>query len=445
MATALTVAFASACTDVESFSGPPATPGATRGSPSPTEPPAPRVIAFSSYLKPRPSFYAAKLTALDAKTFDSVGVAPLRLGDAVTEAVADPDGRLLALGGYNFGKVILVDPVSLEVAGKVEVAERDGVGFPQVHVVDWPATERLLGYAEEEAAHHLLPGRAFVADPAGMELVKSVPLRGSVMAATATQRGVAFLVASVPRVGPSRVVLMDTEGELQTVTLRKIDAGYVDPGTPGDSLLRGPALVALGENVYVIGASEPVAEVDIRTGRVEYHRVPGLMEAHNFGETNPATGTAGALEVLRRDAFPLGRSRLLVTGDETQVVRGGSHLRDLDRVPQVVDVRDWRVRHSFEGLRDAAVAGRLVIGRSVDGKLVALEPNGTVLFRRPGRDRSWLAVGDRLFEEGVNSQIAVELHTRTGRQLRSVWLPDTLFEGAVPWPPRAARLESVTV
>jgi hypothetical protein len=236
--------------------------------------------------------------------------------------------------------------------------------------------------------------------------------------------------------------LMDEQGMLQTVELRKIEAGYVDPGTPGESLLREPALVALGEKVYVIGASEPVAAVDLRTGRVRYHRVPGLMKARIFGSTYPATGSAGALAVFRRKASALGGSRLLVTGDETQVVRGGSHLRTLDRVAQVLDVGEWRVRRSLEGLRDVQVVGRFLIGRSLGGKLVALRPNGTVLFRRPGHKRSWLGIGGRLFEIVVDGRVAVELHTRTGRELRSVALPDT-FEAAVPWPPRPGSLESV--
>lgn len=409
--------------------------------PSPTPQPQPRLIAFEGYLRPRLSFEATQLVALDAQTLERTAP-PLQLGDSVTEPVVDPNERVVALGGYNFGKVILVDPAALEVESKVEILEprKDG----QIHLVDWPRPDRLLGYAQDWTAHSLLPGRAFVADPEPGGVVEWVDLRGSAMSATPTERGVAFLVAPVAKVGGARVVLMDMDGDVRSVALRRISAGYVDPGTPGESLLREPALVSLGDAVCVIGAFEPVARVDVRSGALSYHRVRGLMRARFPGSTHPATGTAGSLEVRRRAAFPIGGSRVLVTGDETAVVRGGL-LHDFERVAQIVDPARWRVRHSFDGVSNVQPAGRTVFGRARAGGLVALGRGGDVLYRRGGGRRTWVVVGDRLFGAGSSGRRAVEHDLRTGRKVGRLGEIDPWPLHGFPWPLRGSPLDSVVL
>lgn len=413
------------------------------GLPTPTtEPPEPRVIAFSDYLQRRLSFYADEVIALDPETLERIGT-PLRLGDAVTTPVVDPDERLVALGGYNFGKVIFVDPVSLEVRGKVEVAPRPS--YEEVYAVAWPEPGSLLGYAQESAAHHLLPGRAFLVDPESGELVKSVALHGSVMRAAATRRGAAFLVASVRKVGRARVVLMGAQGDVRTVELRKIAAGFVDPGTPGESLLREPAIVPVRNKLFVVGASEPVAMIGLRSGKVRYHSIPGLMKDRLPGTTDPATGTAGALEVRRREALAVGGSRVLVWGQETRVVRGGSHLYAFARVPQIVDLARRRVRRSFDGLSDVKLAGRTLVGRTASGVLEARALDGSVLFRRPGRTRSWIVLGNRLLETAVNGRAVVELDPRTGRVVADLGEVGPWITSMLPWPPLDSGKESLAL
>ena len=408
--------------------------------PAPTERPAPRVLAFGYYR--RPGFYADQLIALDARSFDPIAP-PLRFGDAVTSPVVDPERRLIALGGYNFGKVLLVDPGAMQIHGKLQVTPKDGLD--EVDVVAWPRPDRLIGYAQESAAHHLLPGRVFLADPVSGDLVKSVPVGGSVMSATATGRGAAFLVARVSRVDRARVALMDARGELQTVELRKTRAGYVDPGTPGDNLLRDPAIVSVRDKVYVIGAREPVAEIDVRSGAVSYHSVPGLMKGRLRATTFVATGSAGPLEVLRRQAVVVRGARVLVTGDERHQVRPNGHrMREFERVAQIIDLAKWRVRHSFEGLSEVELAGRVVIGKA-GAYRVALRPKGEVLFRRRVGGRQWVVVGDRLLEAGQIGRDAFELDVHTGRELRGLGELDPWRLNAMPWPPKGRQVGSIAL
>ena len=232
---------------------------------------------------------------------------------------------------------------------------------------------------------------------------------------------------------------------MSRVRLRRIDAGYVDPGTPRETLLREPALVVVEDTVYVIGGSEPVAAVNVGSGSVSYHSIPGLMKGRVPGSVDPATGSAGALAVLRRGAVRLAGERVLVSGDETQVVRGGSHLRRFDRVPQIVDLGKRRVRTSFEGLTYARLAGRIVLGRDRYERLGARRPNGEVLYRRRGRNRSWIVVGHRLLETAVNGRRVVELDIRTGRVVSDLGDVGPWITNAFVWPPKRSQTEWITL
>lgn len=398
------------------------------------------MVAVGSYLDRKRDFEANRLVALDPRSFRPVEGEQLRLGESITDWVSDPGKELLALGGVNFGQVIFVDPAQLQIQSEILVGRRHF--GREVHLVSWPTKARLLGYTQQFGAHQLFPGRAFLVDPLKQDLVKSIPLHGGVMAAAATRRGAAFLVADVRTVGPSRLVLMDTQGRMRTVPLDEITAGFVDPGTAGDSFHVGPAVVSLGSTVYVIAASEPVAAVRIRSGKVLYRSMPGLMTRHLQTTSYPAIGTAGALESRNRWAFKIASSRILVTGGETYPVRGGSHLRSFERAAQIVDLRHWRVTRTFSRLSGVRLAGPILLGRSPTGTLTALSRNGSVLYRRPGKNRSWAVVGTRLVEANDNGAVAIELDIRTGHEIRQLGRLKLWPLDALTWPPLSRDLSA---
>jgi hypothetical protein len=418
-----------------------ATSSTTISSPSPSEEAAFRLIAFSSYLKRKEYFMATRVLALNPTTFRPLPGAQLRLGDAVTNRLTDPAKELIALGGYNFGEVILVDPTELEIEAQIQVAPRPDFG--SVHLVSWPKPTHLFGYVQQSAAHQLFRGRGFVADPFGREPVKSVSLQGGVMSAVATSLGAAFLVADVRRVGAARLVLLDMRGRKRTVALQEITAGFVDPGTAGESFHFSPALVSHGNVVYVIGAAEPVAAVNVQSGNVSYHSVPGLMASHLPATIDPATGTAGALESRDREASTVGPARVLVTGREAYPVRGGGYLRAFERVAQIVNLDKWQVKQTLIGLSDVRAAGPILFGRSSNENLVALSRNGSVLYRRPGRKRSWAVIGNHLLEAGTNGMGALELNIRTGRVRRKLGRLNLWPLDALTWPPSTREMSTV--
>src|SRR6266576_1576172 len=69
----------------------------------------PQLIGFDTYIEPVGDFEATRLVRLDLKTFRRLPERGLKLGDAVSSDVLGPDGRTLAVGGINYGEVILVD------------------------------------------------------------------------------------------------------------------------------------------------------------------------------------------------------------------------------------------------------------------------------------------------------------------------------------------------
>ncbi len=409
----------------------------TSPSPSPAESSPIQLIAFGSYLEHKGDFEATRIVALDPATFRPIRGEQLQLGDSVTTRLVDPRRRLIALGGVNFGQVILVDPAKLSIEAKVKVAHRPPFS-PEVELVSWPTSHRIIGYTQQSGAHELFPGRVFLLDPEQQHVLKSVPLRGSVVAAVATSRGAAFLVSPVRMVGPTRLVTMDARGRIRTIRLDQLIAGFVDPGTAGDSIERTPALVSFANVVDVIGAAEPVASVRVHSARVTYHSIPGLMAAHLRASTSPADGSAGALETLDRQASSVGATHVLVTGYEAYPVHGGADLRSFERTAQIVDLGRWRVLRTLQGLSDVQLAGPILMGRSVNGRLTALSRKGTVLYQLPGRNRSWAVVGNHLFEAHLDGSRVLELNIRTGQEIRGLgslppgdlWPLDALF-----WPP----------
>ena len=378
----------------------------------------PKMIGFGTYPEHRAGgFEATRLIRVDPKTLAKARGPSLRLRDAGTSWVFAPDRRRLAVGGVNFGELLLVDVAHWRFT-TLGVA-RSGDFAPEVRPVAWPTSDRLIAYAEEFGAHELYPATLLVVDPDAHRVVTTMPLHASVLAAIRTDDGgAALLVCPVRRVGATRLVLVSPTGGIREVALDRIHGGYVDPGTPEDSMNRQPALVAHAGTVYAIGAEDPVAEVDVHRGTVRYHEVAGLMDRARPGANQPAGGSAGALSQLRRDAHWLGGGRILVTGDEAYPIRNGAYLHTFDRAANILDVDNWRVDAVLPtvGAQAEVVDGLIVANPYLRDRKV-LRSDGTVLFRRPGQ-RFWTLVGSRLIEAGVNGRNAVELDLHTGRVIR---------------------------
>ena len=215
------------------------------------------------------------------------------------------------------------------------------------------AATALAWLAPDRLAAVLLSGDVVVVDPTSgatirrWELTSATPFS---FAKSARAPGMLVaLLAGDGRLGAARLVLVDRGGtRLRTIRLRRIVVG--ETFTPGKELLRiqdaGLAVAPRRKRAFVAGARW-LAAVDLVTGAVTYHRLPG--------------GAAAGSRVSRRDAEWLGQGLLSVFGQDFV---GRGEARDLRQVPygvRVVDTRRWSTRTAAPRATHARRAGRRLL------------------------------------------------------------------------------------
>jgi hypothetical protein len=195
-------------------------------------------------------------------------------------------------------------------------------------------------------------------------------VRATPLALTPTRVGIApgafvLLLATDNRIGRARLAVVDADGPVRSVELARTRASAFFTG--GRQRRPGLAVDPEGRRAYVVGAGEPVAEVDLRTLRVSYHELGAHRSA--LGRVRdwlePEAAAKGALDGPDRHALWLGNGLLAVTGQDGRAVRTRrGEVTGMSTTPaglDVVDVRAWRAVHLGRRTTDAAlVEGRLL-------------------------------------------------------------------------------------
>jgi hypothetical protein len=393
----------------------------------------PGLVGFDEYYEPVGDFEATQLVRLDPATLRRLPGRPLKLHDYASSRVLGPDGRTVAIGGYNYGEVILVDLARLARTARFAVAPRLP-GNTGVDVLSWPRPDRMLAVVSQTDGPALVSSSLVVIDPRRRRVLRRVLFGREELAPLQVRGGPAVLmVRPLHRVAHALLVVADVDGTTRTVTLKRILAGQG----------RYPGLASDGHRVFVVGAREPVASVDLRTLAVTYREVPRLMAAH-LPITPPAeTGSAGPQLAFTREASWLGHGRLLVSGEDEFPA---PHLlaRWVTHPATIVDTRTWKVQHVFRSIGTLSLADGILLGsgarwvgkRQVGPSLVAFRPDGTLLYRKRQPNLWWHVVGGRLVVGKEDSSRLTELDLRTGRRIRelgrSVGWP---FDGVLSWTP----------
>jgi hypothetical protein len=307
-----------------------------------------------------------------------------------------PDGRLLALGA-GFDAPARLEIVDVEAWRRERSIELGGRG--PLWPLAWPDERRLL------AAGYVHPRRTRIVllDPVDGRVLGRRVVTGGIRA-TAVPSGLAMLVSPARRVGPVRVVNVDLDGNLRSITLDRIIAGYDRRRGPRDfQRTREPGFAVDPETgrAYVVAAGAPmVAEVDLNAGAVDYHRV-SMRPAGPPWTTRRASAAKGAPGDSRyRDARWLGEGALAVTGEDRRYGAGGLLRRMRAFGVWRIDTERWTA--SLLAGRPSMIAlaaGRLLaVGRygpgwdhrgKRDAGLLAFHPSGRRAFRRfPGEDVS---------------------------------------------------------
>lgn len=390
------------------------------------------LFGFDSYVDRSADVEGSRLVRLDPVTLRELMFSSLKLSDVTTGHVFSPNRKSMAFGTLNDRQVVVADLVDYQVAARFTVAlppPPDSGWPPEVSVVSWPRADRLLAYSEPIAAHQAYPARLVVIDPAGNRVLRTAPLGGSVVATAALPGDrTGFLVASVGRDAPAKLVIVEPDGGSRTVTLPETASGQ---GV-------APAIAVVGTDVYVVGNSNRIAQIDAGSGRVRYHAVPGLLSERLPDGPPLEPGSGGIMSTDERDAVSLGGGLLGVGGYQVRPARHGTENQNTLISEQIVDTKTWTVRRTLHRATRIVAADGLYycwVGSSLFGSpvLVAMHPDGAVAFRRTNPNTDWEISAGRLFETRGNAGY-VELDPLTGRVLRRVAIPADVYPiDLVPW------------
>lgn len=292
-----------------------------------------------------------------------------------------PAGSTIALaGGEHRGVVVFLDVVTLHRTSTFRFAS----GRPVA--ARWVTSDRLLlvTVSDSGTAVRLL-------DPRAPRQLRQLDVSGQLVRGARTRDGVALLVGPSEGLGPSRLVLVDGELGVRTLALPRNATGWSRRAESGTgevvARMRAPALAVSpsGVRAVVVGADEPVAEIDLVSGAVTYHQV-NVRRASRRAKL--VTGPDLQAEWLRSGA-------VAVTGtiygglDETS-----SSLRQTPFGLMLLDTRTWATRivdpvvHSFVTAGDRlVVAGE---GAGITWYDVAGRRQGHVLGRRSVTDTAWV-------------------------------------------------------
>jgi hypothetical protein len=225
-------------------------------------------------------------------------------------------------------------------------------------------------------------------------------------------------------VGPTTLTTVSSSGVVRSIVLDRIRTGFREPDEAnplGAQRHAGLAVDVAGNRAFVVGAGEPVAEIDLVSLAVTYH-----------GGTRTL---AKLLDGPFREAAWLPNGTIAVTGYDAHISRKANGDIEESQTPaglMIVDPRDWSWRTVDRATSSLAVSGDALVSYSsfqstglgvygLDGaaRLRALESavqdvqlGGGMAFATMGDPTSWkLAVVD----------------LRSGRVMNAVSRPNILL------------------
>jgi hypothetical protein len=373
---------------------------------------------------------ATELARLDPTTLRPLPGDRLKLTGSWPMMAVAPD-RSTAVLGSEAGDLTVIDLVHLR---RLDAVKTD---LPGAAIFGWGWVGRsrllLIGTSHEAATEVL------AVDVGARRVVRRQRFGGVVQGYARLPHGLALLVTPANAIGRARLVVSDANASLRMVTLAEISAGFkqVDDtdgsGPRMEQAVPGITADPTGRRVYVVPGNGPLAEVDLASLVVTYHRLgwsasPWQRLARWWAPPAEAKIISGP----SRNALWLGDGQLAVTGYDGSAK---GHHREIPSGLQLIDTADWTVRqvdrHSSSAL---LAAGRLLafgtaFGTGPDG---ANQGYGLTLYgpgdRQPvhwfgAKQVSWVQVnGDLTYVQLMDANLSdVEgyavMDLRSGRVL----------------------------
>jgi hypothetical protein len=291
-----------------------------------------------------------ELVRLDRRSLAPVSRRRALVGKSLGAWALSPDGKRVAVGVEEALGVRIVDAGRMRRLSSIRT--RNG----QIRALVWLRPNRIVG-AEETGI--------FVVDPIARRLVSARPTDGQVLAVARTANALVVLSAPDDGIGFARLATLTADGSYRTTELRQISAGFRYPTDSGDPLgeerVPGLAVDPGAGRAYVVGAGEPVADVDLQSLAVSYHEparpISRVGRLRNWLE--PDADAKGPLLGSVRRAIWLGNGRLAVTGLDGRPGRDGvvTHAAGLI----LIDTHTWKLETVQRDATAATMAGGMLL------------------------------------------------------------------------------------
>jgi hypothetical protein len=329
---------------------------------------------------------AASLAKLDPLSLQPVNGRRVPLGSYGSGWSFSPGRSRLVLGGSGAASLRFVDVRRMTSLGTLALAGRGSVT-----ALAWPRGDRVLAMVEWGAFGHAV----VVADPVRRRIVARHSLRGTIAASARAADDMVFLLGPAFSIGPSRIVVIDGDGDLRSAAVSRVRSGLLPGGETGALISRyrtpGLAVSPAGERAVVVDPAGLVAEVELDSLAVRYHElgepVSLLGRLRNWLEP-PAH--AKASDGPARRAVWLDEHLVAVSGSDADARLGASETVDERTTPaglQLVDTRNWTVRTLDPDASALSVTGDLVLayGALWDASEQRFTGSGLTAYSRDGR------------------------------------------------------------
>ena len=302
------------------------------------------------------------LARLDPATLRPLSGPRVRVFDHAAPSMS-PDGTRAVLGNAAAGSLTFVDVRRMRRLGYVWI-NPDG----PVAATAWPSPRRVLAAIVRHRVTHASSAccnrvTLVAVDPATRKVVRSTRLTADPVAVESWRGGLVLVLAPPGRVGAARLAVVGPTGRVRTVGLARMRAGRNETARRLPGLAVDPARA----RAFVVGAGEPIAEVDLRTLSLAYHQPDRSLavRAKDVG-SGPA-----------RLARWLGDGLLAVSGE--QFLRSDFTFEPAGLV--VVDTATWRVRTIDPTVSWFSFGAGLLVGEPRDSLgLRSWTPDGQVRF-----------------------------------------------------------------
>jgi hypothetical protein len=302
------------------------------------------------------TYLATELARLDPRTLRPLPGSRLKL-EGTWPMLAVAADRSIAVLGSEAGDLAVIDLVHLRQLGVV----RNEVAGAGVFGWSWVGRSRLLLISTvQESATEVL-----AVDVGGHRVARRQRIDGVVQGYARLPQGLALLITPPNTIGRARLVVSDANAGLRTVTLAEINAGFKQlddtdgSGPRMQQAVPGIAADPAGRHVYVVPGVGPLAEVDLASLAVTYHR-PGQSASplQRLARWWAPPAEAKIISGPARNALWLGNGQLAVTGYDGSAK--GHHV-EIPSGLELIDTADWTTRRVDRHSTSAMLAaGRLL-------------------------------------------------------------------------------------